>query len=234
MQPDGNLVLYDGHGHPVWASNTWKAPGAAGSHLSIQDDGNVVIYTAGGKPIWATSTVQPGPPGEVVSLVAKTWTKKWNSNPLAGGCKSEYLVGFEVPNGTRLFALGLTTNRTCGDHPFNTKAGDQVGSVTGGGRLIVRPPNEVGPAGIRHACIGGSISGSTRKQAFASGFTERRRSPSRRTRHGRTTCPDPRRTRFHSASGGHMPRSVPPAMVWSYRTCPLTTSTGTAKSTRAS
>jgi hypothetical protein len=50
MQSDGNLVLYDVLGHPVWTSNTEGNPH---SKLVLQDDGNLVIYdAASGRPLW--------------------------------------------------------------------------------------------------------------------------------------------------------------------------------------
>ena len=55
MQSDGNLVVYDAGGAPVWASTTDGNPGA---HLEVQGDGNVVIYRPDGTPIWATNTGQ--------------------------------------------------------------------------------------------------------------------------------------------------------------------------------
>jgi hypothetical protein len=56
MQGDGNLVIYDQGGQPVWSSNTWENPG---SRLIVQNDGNVVIYNPDNIPIWATNTMQP-------------------------------------------------------------------------------------------------------------------------------------------------------------------------------
>jgi len=53
MQTDGNFVVYDSTGRPVWASNTWGHPGAG---LVVQDDGNTVIYSTGSSPLWATNT----------------------------------------------------------------------------------------------------------------------------------------------------------------------------------
>lgn len=83
-QDDGNLVLYDEHGSPLWASQSagtsvgmaamqadgnlvvynadlipvW-ASGTAGhpnAYLLVQDDGNVVVYDTSGRPLWATNT----------------------------------------------------------------------------------------------------------------------------------------------------------------------------------
>jgi len=49
FQADGNLVVYDGAGQPLWASGT---SGTAGAELRIQSDGNVVIYNGAGQPLW--------------------------------------------------------------------------------------------------------------------------------------------------------------------------------------
>jgi hypothetical protein len=53
MQMDGNLVVYDAGGTPIWASGT---NGYSGAWLIVQDDGNVVIYSASGAPLWASGT----------------------------------------------------------------------------------------------------------------------------------------------------------------------------------
>ncbi len=52
MQTDGNFVLYNFDGKPLWSS---KTNGQNNSFLIMQDDGNLVIY----KPdtaVWATMT----------------------------------------------------------------------------------------------------------------------------------------------------------------------------------
>src|SRR5262249_35686730 len=84
LQQDGNLVLTDQAGQPVWASSTdgrdvsratmqedgnfvlysstnepaWAADtfGNEGAYLVLQDDRNLVIYSAEGAPLWATNT----------------------------------------------------------------------------------------------------------------------------------------------------------------------------------
>ena len=84
LQPDGNLVLNDQDGQPVWASGTdgrdvstammqadgnfvlysptnepmWASDtyGNDGASLLLQDDRNLVIYNAEGAPLWATNT----------------------------------------------------------------------------------------------------------------------------------------------------------------------------------
>lgn len=60
MQEDGNFVLYDKDGKPIWHSDTAKASGEnRGSSVCVQDDGNVVIYRPDGTPIWHTNTATP-------------------------------------------------------------------------------------------------------------------------------------------------------------------------------
>ena len=56
MQGDGNFVIYDGNGSPIWSSsNSLNHPGA---HLVVQDDGNVVIYDVDGTALWFTGTAR--------------------------------------------------------------------------------------------------------------------------------------------------------------------------------
>jgi hypothetical protein len=52
MQEDGNFVLYDTAGSPVWATDTSGHPGA---HLAVQEDGNLVVYL-GNRALFATNT----------------------------------------------------------------------------------------------------------------------------------------------------------------------------------
>jgi hypothetical protein len=53
FQSDGNLVLYNAAGQPLWASGTH---GKGGNLLSLQLDGNLVLYNAAGQPLWASGT----------------------------------------------------------------------------------------------------------------------------------------------------------------------------------
>ncbi len=87
-QGDGNLVLYDPGWLPLWASNTFAAPGTVamqadgnlviydvngalawvlgagtgrpGVHLMVQDDGDLVLLDENDQPLWATNTGQAG------------------------------------------------------------------------------------------------------------------------------------------------------------------------------
>jgi hypothetical protein len=58
MQSDGNAVVYNQTGSPLWASNTFE-----GFKTTMQDDGNLVVYNVQGQPLWASSTegVSTGP-----------------------------------------------------------------------------------------------------------------------------------------------------------------------------
>ncbi|HEX7838662.1 MAG TPA: CAP domain-containing protein [Kofleriaceae bacterium] len=59
MQTDGNVVLYDANGHPLWATNTWK--GITPRDFAMQPDGNLVLYSTDGVARWASNTVSnPG------------------------------------------------------------------------------------------------------------------------------------------------------------------------------
>lgn len=53
MQTDGNLVLYNTGGQPLWASGTNGNPGA---YLTLQTDGNLVIYSSSNQPLWTSGT----------------------------------------------------------------------------------------------------------------------------------------------------------------------------------
>lgn len=54
MQTDGNVVLYDANGHPLWATNTSR--GATPREFVMQTDGNLVLYSTDGVPRWASNT----------------------------------------------------------------------------------------------------------------------------------------------------------------------------------
>ncbi|MFI6934840.1 mannose-binding protein [Streptomyces sp. NPDC050287] len=52
MQTDGNLVVYNEKGKPIWASMTFGQ-----NHRAIfQTDGNLVIHNGDDRPIWASQT----------------------------------------------------------------------------------------------------------------------------------------------------------------------------------
>jgi hypothetical protein len=57
-QDDGNLVLRDENGSPIWAINCWPEctdMGTAG-RAEMQSDGNFVVYNGDGVAVWATAT----------------------------------------------------------------------------------------------------------------------------------------------------------------------------------
>jgi hypothetical protein len=57
FQNDGNLVMYEQSGSPVWASNT---AGSGATRAVMQEDGNFVVYKQDGSPAWATNTFAKG------------------------------------------------------------------------------------------------------------------------------------------------------------------------------
>ena len=63
MQTDGNLVLYDAAGQPLFNSRTERNPGA---YAAMQGDGNLVVYSATGHALWASDT--HGHPGASLTL----------------------------------------------------------------------------------------------------------------------------------------------------------------------
>jgi hypothetical protein len=52
MQTDGNFVIYDQDGRPLWALGT-NGCGSQGAWLRVQRDANLVLYTRDWTPIWA-------------------------------------------------------------------------------------------------------------------------------------------------------------------------------------
>jgi hypothetical protein len=63
FQSDGNLILINSSGQPLWATGT----DGRGEILSLQADGNLVIY-GGGRALWATNTY--GNPGAFLAIQA--------------------------------------------------------------------------------------------------------------------------------------------------------------------
>ncbi|KAI8913492.1 hypothetical protein EDD86DRAFT_223489 [Gorgonomyces haynaldii] len=59
VQGDGNVVLYNAHGQPLWATGTHGKPGPF--EFFMQLDGNLVLYGAG-QPLWASNTFNKGQP----------------------------------------------------------------------------------------------------------------------------------------------------------------------------
>ncbi|KAJ3499586.1 hypothetical protein NLG97_g201 [Lecanicillium saksenae] len=53
MQGDGNFVMYDNSGHPIWSSGS-ATQDAISPYIQIQDDGNLVVYAI--HSLWATNT----------------------------------------------------------------------------------------------------------------------------------------------------------------------------------
>jgi len=63
-QSDGNLVIYQQGGGPMWATSTEGQPAG---HVEMQGDGNLVMYNAFGQPVWASGTW--GFPGAFASIL---------------------------------------------------------------------------------------------------------------------------------------------------------------------
>jgi exopolysaccharide biosynthesis protein len=54
MQTDGNVVLYDQHSQPLWATDTGGL--ITPREFIMQTDGNLVLYDTGNSPKWASNT----------------------------------------------------------------------------------------------------------------------------------------------------------------------------------
>jgi lysophospholipase L1-like esterase len=53
LRVNGDFVLFDNTGRPIWATNADHYPN---SNLIVQNDGNVVIYNGSGAAVWNTAT----------------------------------------------------------------------------------------------------------------------------------------------------------------------------------
>ena len=105
MQPDGNLVLY-WEGHPLWATNTAKHPGAV---LAMQRDGSLVIYE-GSHPIWSSGTDRGGSALYYLRLqddgnaTIESPARKpiWETNTAVGAGRAALVAGTELKGGSWL------------------------------------------------------------------------------------------------------------------------------------
>src|SRR3712207_1881833 len=63
MQPDGNLVLYDGPlaaSSAYWATGTWTLPPESRpTRADMQHDGHLVLYNDAGQPAWGSGVWGP-------------------------------------------------------------------------------------------------------------------------------------------------------------------------------
>ncbi|WP_225849011.1 hypothetical protein [Streptomyces sp. HPF1205] len=66
MQHDGNLVIYDVAGHPLWDTQTYNN---VGDYATMQSDGNFVVYQ-GTRALWNSGT--GGNPGGYYYLCFQT------------------------------------------------------------------------------------------------------------------------------------------------------------------
>jgi hypothetical protein len=56
MQNDGNVVLYDGTGNPLWSSQSAKDEPDPPYELVMKINGNLVLYDKHNNSIWSTGT----------------------------------------------------------------------------------------------------------------------------------------------------------------------------------
>ncbi|MFT5694607.1 MAG: hypothetical protein ACI9QQ_000582 [Myxococcota bacterium] len=94
FQSDGNLVVYDGGGAPLWFSST------SGSELRLQEDGNVVIYSGGGGALWQTFTNYPSDyvltAGQIIASAGQILHSENRKLEMRGDCN---LVVYSFVNG---------------------------------------------------------------------------------------------------------------------------------------
>jgi len=132
FQDDGNVVLYNKAGTPLWATGTANT---TVDRFSIQADGNIVLYN-GDKPVWASDTSgNPGSrfvvqnDGNVVvygstglalfntgtvgdqsrTLTASSiWTNKWNPSTPATSTGNSFTDAINRVGGRQV--VGMATN----------------------------------------------------------------------------------------------------------------------------
>ena len=81
-QRDGNVVLYDLGGHPLWNTRT---NGQSTGIFAMQGDGNLVLYKTGGTAIWNTRTYGHGGAGLAIQddgnlvIYDTSWHALWSS-----------------------------------------------------------------------------------------------------------------------------------------------------------
>jgi hypothetical protein len=81
-QGDGNVVLYDLVGQPLWSTRT---NGQAAGLFAMQTDGNLVVYKPGGTAIWNTRTHGNGGAGLAIQddgnlvIYDTSWRALWSS-----------------------------------------------------------------------------------------------------------------------------------------------------------
>lgn len=134
MQADGNLVLYNNSGHPLWASNTEGNPGA---YLAMQPDGNLVVYSLTEHALWSSGTA--GNPGDAlqtqsdgnVVIYSSGGTALWATNTGSGGGG-----GIVRKTGASLSYNPFAIPRLYGECTY--WADQEFGQFTGGKYLNVR------------------------------------------------------------------------------------------------
>lgn len=82
FQSDGNLVIYNSSGSPLWATNTWGRACSSNCVAAFQNDGNLVLYQ-NGAPYWASNTIGTGfklkvsPTAPVISILDSNGNAVW-------------------------------------------------------------------------------------------------------------------------------------------------------------
>jgi hypothetical protein len=56
---DGNLVIHDANGKPLWASNTYNK-GSGPYNMKMHENGNLVVYDSNDENIWQSGTTEKG------------------------------------------------------------------------------------------------------------------------------------------------------------------------------
>jgi hypothetical protein len=93
-QGDGNFVIYDCCGTPLWHSNTWTTGDASNYYCIFQGDANLVVYD-GSTPKWASGTDNSGGTTLIMQndnnlvIYDANMQPKWASNTCNAGCAHE-------------------------------------------------------------------------------------------------------------------------------------------------
>jgi len=115
MQGDGPRLSWEGH--PLWASNTAKHPGA---FLAMAADGDLVVYQ-GDRPIWSSGTDHGGNGRYYLSLqdngnaIIYSAPRKaiWATNTAVGVGRTELVAGTELRVGRGWSRRTATTGWRC-------------------------------------------------------------------------------------------------------------------------
>jgi aryl-phospho-beta-D-glucosidase BglC (GH1 family) len=120
-QDDGNLVLYETDGVPLWDTHTWGTdPGV----VAMQSDGNLVVYDGAGTPLWDSGTWGHEVEGLVLQddgnlvIYDVAGAAVWASGTVGHGAAesdAEPAVDAGEEDGLRNERYGINTHRPRGD-----------------------------------------------------------------------------------------------------------------------